>query len=213
MNRKIKPGARITRLHHVLSACLAAAIASMPTGAADQQDGANMPRPNASTMNHYFNVGAPTTPNPADQNRVQRPDSAARGISFGATVNAGSVSPPAAPEPNCGQTESSARADMARVMYPTKLLTADFQAVYDQERSLEKQAQKLSADAADAPHNSMRVGRYGSHIIAFNKCLSDCARYDGIYSTYLDGCAAHFRRYHQRDLEMLMRRSPCGCEA
>ncbi|GEM_PF-3361477 len=106
-------------------------------------------------------------------------------------------------------TMREAEADMARIEASTPLLIADFQVIDEQERSLEKEARMIcSRHRTGRP--SSRVDRYGAHVLAFDKLWRECLQADALYSSYLDGCASHFRVYHRPDLELQMRQSPCG---
>jgi len=192
-----KPRAQSNRPCRVLIVCLiTGTISGLSVIAADEQTGSSSAAPANNTYNEF---------------RVQRPPQPADATKVGATPADGSASPLTGFQQNYNALQADARADLARIISPSKLLTADFQAVYDQEKSLEKEARKMSAQESEGAPDSMRVGRFGAHIIACNKCLQDCARYDTVYSAYLDACAAHFKQYHRPDLEMQMRHSPCGC--
>ncbi|MGH7489074.1 MAG: hypothetical protein ACRD3W_18785 [Terriglobales bacterium] len=113
-----------------------------------------------------------------------------------------------ATEPTQTPTRFEAQADMAKIERSTPLLEAEFEAVYEKERVLDRNAAKMFSSYR-SERGSDRVPRFGAHVVAFNKLWQESVKCDDLYSQYLDECANHFRRFHQPDMELAMRQSPC----
>lgn len=120
------------------------------------------------------------------------------------TIHQSGDAPASAQSPSLGEAQE----DMAKIVQSTPLLTADFEAVSEKEKSLDKAAAKLISDYRSGK-SSGRVPRFGAHIVAFNALWQQSVTCDSMYAQYLDACANHFHQFHQPDMELAMRQSPC----